>query len=54
MGQQESKEQTLFTEILRTMLCGRGYKVSKSQPEHFCLKSKSVLKINKIVLCFIV
>jgi competence CoiA-like predicted nuclease len=32
MGQQESKEQVLFTEILYSMLHGQG---CKSQLEHF-------------------
>jgi hypothetical protein len=35
MGQQKSKERVLFTEILCSMLCGRGCKVSKSHLERF-------------------
>jgi hypothetical protein len=35
MGQQESKEWTLFIEILCSRLPGQGCKVSKSQLERF-------------------
>jgi hypothetical protein len=53
MGQQGSKERALFTEILCSVLRDRWCKLSKSL-NVFCLMSKSALKINIIVLCFIV
>jgi hypothetical protein len=35
MGQQESKDRILFTEILCSVLCSTGCKMSKSQLERF-------------------
>jgi hypothetical protein len=42
MGQQESKEQVLFTEILCSMLCSSGCKVSKSRLQRFLSSVQNV------------